>query len=93
MDITDFKADIQSGKIKALAMLGITTQVIKDNTYAYVFGVKRKIKNVYDDYFTLETYYTDEEETECEAYYNAFTKYTGNSVSNGHVFYQVFYEI
>lgn len=90
MDIEDFKQDIKSGKIKALAMLGITTQVIKDNTHAQMFCVKRYIKNVYDDYFTLETYYNDGTPTECEAYYNAFTKYTGNSVSNGHVFYQAF---
>lgn len=90
MEITDFKRDIQSGKIKALAMLDVHTDVIKDNTYAQMYLAIRKIKNVYDDYFTLETYYNDDEETECEAYYNAFTKYTGNSVSNGHVFYQVF---
>lgn len=89
MGIDDFKQDIKSGKIKALAMLDVHTQVIKDNAYAQMYLAIRKIMNVYDDYFTLETYYNDGTQTECEAYYNAFTNYTGNSVSNEHVFYQI----
>lgn len=92
MEIQDFKSDIQSGNIKALALLGCVNEVIQNNTYAQMFNEIRNIKNVYEDYFTLETYYNDGTPTECEAYYNAFTKYTGNTVSNNNVIYAVIKE-
>lgn len=86
MDITDFKNAILTGKIKELALLECDVEVIKSNKYSYMFGVWRKIVKVYDDHFELETQRIDGTIENCEAYYNAFTNYSGEAVSNKSVF-------
>ena len=94
MDIARFKNDLLNGKVKELKLVYTDIEVIESNRDGMIFNTWRKVKDVYENRFELETQRCKDGKPinkwcVCEGYFLAFKGYDGKKLWNDDTVYEV----